>query len=51
MKTILGFHPSGMLRMSNFVPDKIVESTHSHQHYQALTLHLINTNYGSVELM
>jgi len=33
MKTIPGFHPAGMLRMSNFVPDKIVESTHSHQHY------------------
>ena len=31
MKTFPGFHPAGMLRMSNFVPDKIVKSTHSHQ--------------------
>ena len=45
MKFIPGFHPAGMLRMSNFaflasltvhpctipVPDKIGESTHSHR--------------------
>ena len=31
MKTVHGFHPAGMLRISNFVPDKIVKSTHSHQ--------------------
>ena len=35
MKTIPSFHPLGMLRMSNFVPDKIVEFTHSHQLIQA----------------
>ena len=37
MKTIPGFHPSGMLRMSNFVPDKIVESTHSHHIIELIT--------------
>lgn len=31
MKYIPVFHPAGKLRLSNFGPDKIVKSTHSHQ--------------------
>ena len=45
MKTIPGFLPSGMLRMSNFVPDKIVEFTHSHQLIKVIASYSI-TNHS-----